>query len=46
MMASGMYAAVVLGQRLAESTGPAGNGAPADLAAGEGKLGDDNRETT
>ena len=40
-----MGAAVVLGQRLAEGAGPVGHGALADLAAGDRKLGDTDRET-
>ena len=40
-----MGPAVVLGQRLAGSTGPVGHGALADLAAGDRKLGDGDRET-
>ena len=41
----GMGATVVLGQRLAEGAGPVGHGALADLAAGDRKLGDTDRET-
>ena len=41
----GVGPAVVLGQRLAEGAGPAGHGALADLAAGDRKLGDGDRET-
>ena len=41
----GMDAAVVLGQRLAEGAGPVGHGPLADLAAGDRKLGDGDRET-
>ena len=41
----GMGPAVMLGQRLAENTGPVGHGALADLAAGDRKLGDGDRET-
>ena len=41
----GMGPAVVLGQRLAEGAGPVGHGALADLAAGDRKLGDSDRET-
>ena len=40
----GMGPAVVLGQRLAEGAGPVGYGALADLAAGDRKLGDGDRE--
>ena len=40
-----MGPAVVLGQRLAEGAGPVGHGLLADLAAGERKLGDGDRET-
>ena len=39
-----MGAAVVLGQGLAEGAGAVGNGAAADLAAGEGQVGDGDRE--
>ena len=42
----GMGPAVMLGQRLAESAGPVGHGALADLAARYRKLGDGDRETT
>jgi hypothetical protein len=41
----GMGPAVVLGQCLAERAGPAGHGAPTDLAAGDRQPGDDDRET-
>lgn len=41
-----MGAAVMLGQRLAGSTGPVGNGTLADLATGDRKLSDGDRETT
>ena len=41
----GMGPAVVLGQCLAERTGPVGHGAPADLAAGDRQPGDGDRET-
>ena len=41
----GMGPAVVLGQRFAEGAGPVGHGALADLAAGNRKLGDGDRET-
>jgi hypothetical protein len=41
----GMGPAVVLGQRFAEGAGPVGHGALADLAAGDRKLGDGDRET-
>jgi hypothetical protein len=41
----GMGPPVVLGQRLAEGAGPVGHGPLADLAAGNGKLGDGDRET-
>ena len=42
----GVGPAVVLGQRLAECAWPVGHGAPADLAAGDRKPGDGDRETT
>ena len=41
----GMGPAVMLGQRFAESAGPVGHGALADLAAGDRKLSDGDRET-
>ena len=41
----GVGPAVVLGQRFAESAGRVGHGALADLAAGDRKLGDGDRET-
>jgi len=41
----GMCPPVVLGQRLAEGAGPVGHGPLADLAAGDRKLGDSDRET-
>jgi hypothetical protein len=41
----GVSPAVMLGQRLAEGTGPVGHGALADLAAGDRKLGNGHRET-
>jgi hypothetical protein len=40
-----MGPAVVLGQDLAEAAGPVRDGAAADLAAGNRKLGDGHRET-
>ena len=40
----GMGPPVVLGQRLAEGAGPVGHGPLADLAAGDRKLGDSDRE--
>jgi len=40
-----MGATVVLGQYLTEGAGPVGHGALADLAAGDRKLGDGDRET-
>jgi hypothetical protein len=40
----GMGPPVVLGQRLAEGAGPVGHGPLADLAAGDRKLGDGDRE--
>jgi hypothetical protein len=43
---SGMGPPVVLGQRLAESVRLVGHGPLADLAAGDGKLDDGDRETT
>jgi hypothetical protein len=42
----GMDPAVVLGQRFAEGAGAVGHGALADLAAGDRKLGDSDRNTT
>ena len=42
----GMGPAVVLGQRLAKGAGPIGHGPLADLAAGDRKPGDGDRETT
>jgi hypothetical protein len=42
----GMGPPVVRGQRLAEGAGPVGHGPLADLAAGDRKLGDGDRETT
>ena len=41
----GMGPAVVLGQNLAEAAGPVRDGAAADLAAGNRKLGNGHRET-
>ena len=41
----GMGPPVVLGQRLAEGAGPVGHGPLADLATGDRKLGDGDRET-
>ena len=41
----GMGPPVVPGQCLAEGAGPVGHGPLADLAAGERKLGDGDRET-
>lgn len=41
----GMGPPVVLGQRLAEGAGPVSHGPVADLAAGDWKLGDGDRET-
>ena len=40
----GMGPAVVLGQDLGEGAGPVGDGALADLAAGDGQLGNGHRE--
>jgi hypothetical protein len=40
----GMGPAVVLGQDLAEAAGPVRHGAVADLAAGDGQLGDGHGE--
>jgi hypothetical protein len=42
----GMGPPVVLGQRLAEGAGSVGHGPLADLAAGDRKLGDGDREAT
>jgi hypothetical protein len=39
-----MGPAVVLGQDLSEGAGPVGDGAVADLAAGDWKLGNGHRE--
>jgi len=39
-----MGSAVVLGQDLAEAAGPVCDGAVADLAAGEGEVGNGHRE--
>ena len=41
----GMGPPVMLGQRLAEGAEPVGHGSLADLAAGDRKLGDGDRET-
>jgi hypothetical protein len=41
----GVSPPVVLGQRLGEGAGPVGHGPLADLAAGDRKLGDGDRET-